>query len=139
MLLDLASGLAQSCLISPEPASPAVLGRHDPSLEKLACSLTEVAWVLQQRLGVAQIVDIQHLAFTPITFPSRTKELVLNSPRLRASSISGVYWMKWTLRIRSFEHQVIAPRLLVLPMNEHPALDGSDLPQIEHLNGQALV
>ena len=40
------------------------------------------------------------------------------------------------LRIRSFEHQVIAPRLFVLAVNEHPALDGSDLRQIEHFDRQ---
>lgn len=32
-LLDLTSGLAQGCLILPQPASPAVLGRRDAPLE----------------------------------------------------------------------------------------------------------
>jgi hypothetical protein len=47
MLLDLTSGLAQSCLILPQPASPAVLGRHDSPLEKIARFLAEMAGIGQ--------------------------------------------------------------------------------------------
>ncbi len=43
------------------------------------------------------------------------------------------------LRIRPFEYQVIAARLLVLAMNKHPAMDRRNLPEIEQFKRQALV
>ncbi len=71
-LLDLPSGLAQSRLVSPQPTTPAVFGRHDASLEKLTRGLTEMAGIAQQHLGITQIDDIQHQGPIHGHFPGNT-------------------------------------------------------------------
>ncbi len=73
------------------------------------------------------------------SFLKRTKELVRSSP-----AAAGLFHLwrvvdEMDLRIRSFEHQVIAPRLFVLAVNQHPALDRCHLRRIEHFDGQALI
>jgi serine/threonine protein kinase len=60
------------------------------------------------------------------------------------SSVNSVFHLSGVvneihLRVRSFQHQVIAPGLLVLAVNQHPALDRCHFPKVEHFDGQALV
>jgi hypothetical protein len=95
-LLNLTNHLAHGRLIFSEPTTPAVLCGHDTALEKLARGVTHMVWVAQQPVGIAEITDIEHESAAPNRFFIRTNELAPSSPRLRASSISRVYWMKWT-------------------------------------------
>jgi hypothetical protein len=47
--------------------------------------------------------------------------------------------MKCTLAFCSFKDQVVLPGLLILAMNEYPALERRQLPHIEHFDWQSLV
>jgi len=38
------------------------------------------------------------------------------------------------LRVSSFEHQIVTPRLLVLTVDEHSTLDGDCVSQVKHFD-----
>jgi hypothetical protein len=77
-------------LVSAQATAPAILGRWDAALEVPPRGLTEMARIVQQRLGIAQIDDIQHQG--PI-YGQLSQTYERGGPKLTtaaASAISGV-------------------------------------------------
>ena len=43
------------------------------------------------------------------------------------------------LRVRSFQHSVVAPGLLILAVSQYPTVDRLELPRIKNLDWQAFI
>ena len=83
-------GLTYGTLVGTEPPAPTFFRRDDAALDQTLCSIREKRFVLQGRIRVAAIINLQQRL--PIhELPSQPDEVVdPQLSRLRASSISGV-------------------------------------------------
>jgi hypothetical protein len=135
---DLVRRGCQSRLVFPKPTAPSIFRRDGSTFEKLARIFFQQAAVIQQLFRISEVAYVQNRPATKKEFPQPYK-IIRSQPAPVADLHFGCVVDEVNLGVSSFEDQVILPGLLILAMNEYPALYRRQLAHIEYLDWESLV
>src|SRR5579875_1875106 len=138
-LRNLASRASQGRLISSQPPAPTVLRWNDSPLQQRSRIFPQHGAVIEHFLGIAEVLHL-HERSAIRRYPPQSKvgigpQAAVGAEQFHLRRVVNIV----DLRIRSFEHEIAAPGLLVLPVNQYPAFRRRERVQIENLDGQPVV